>query len=63
MMICYKTEMQKIPANCNECALCRPKWGVATCPLPWKNGGQTIRKPCISKRHPNCPLIEVKDGE
>lgn len=62
-MIFYETTMQAIPANCNECALSRPKWGVAQCPLPWKSG-QEMRKPCTIKRPKECPLVEIrKDDE
>lgn len=63
-MIFYKTTMKDIPANCNECALARPVWGVAECPLPWKNCGQEMRKPCTRKRPKECPLVAIrKDDE
>lgn len=52
-MICIKTEMKEMPKNCSEC------WVL--CEFPCENNGyeNIVKEEFFSKRHKNCPLIEV----
>ena len=56
-MILYKTDFQEMPNNCAECKL--------NCRLPCKKNcfEPIIRKQYLAKRHPGCPLIEIKEGD
>lgn len=57
-MIVYKTSLEEIPQNCNDC---KCHW----CRLPIKsnNSGYTdeIKKAYLAKRHKDCPLREVEE--
>ena len=52
-MICIKTEMREMPKNCGEC------WVL--CALPCENNDceNIVKEEYFSKRHKECPLIEV----
>lgn len=51
--ICYVTTMTEIPKNCGECTL---ELCVKPC---WQNDYEKIKKPYWTKRHKECPLIEI----
>lgn len=54
-MIYRTTGMTKMPSNCLDCKECM-------CWLPYTKGlKDRILKPYLNKRHPNCPLIEIKN--
>ena len=57
-MICIKTTMQELPKNCWECK-------VLHCNLPQKKNTykDEMKKVFSTKRHEDCPLIELKEGE
>ena len=56
-MIYWKTLMKEIPTNCADCKL------VEWCPYPVKADGVHIRKSCVTKRHKDCPLVEVTEDK
>ena len=56
-MIYWKTLMKEIPPNCADCKL------VEWCPYPVKADGVHIRKSCVTKRHKDCPLVEVTEDK
>ena len=53
-MIVYMTEITEMPANCVDCVM-------RECALPLKARvyTPTIKKRYASKRHPDCPLLEL----
>ena len=52
--IVYVTTMTELPENCLECTL-------ELCTKPcWQNDYEKIKKPYRTKRHRNCPLIEME---
>ena len=55
-MIAVKTEMHKMPANCQECKL--GQW--LECRRGCKAGKPEIKKSCLTKRAKDCPLVEVQ---
>lgn len=55
-MIVIKTNMGSMPGNCNEC-------GNELCPLPLNRRGDMLLKKYLTKRHEECPLVEIGEGE
>lgn len=55
-MIAARTNMGSMPANCMECA-------NEFCPLPLSKRGDTLLKKYLRKRHEECPLVEIREGE
>lgn len=54
-MIVYKvSQLEKIPENCKECAF-------EICTLPEKMNRPEIKKEYFTKRHKNCPLMELEE--
>jgi hypothetical protein len=58
--ICYVTTMTELPANCLECT-------VFGCDLPNRKNRSGVTDICKiayrTKRHKDCPLIEVEENE
>lgn len=52
----FETNMDKIPESCVKCTV----WESGKCTLPDKVNGMEIQKRYTSKRHRECPLVEVK---
>ena len=57
-MICIKTEMKEMPKNCIE------YWVLCELPCACENNDceNIVKEEYYSKRHNNCPLIEVIKG-
>lgn len=55
-MIAIKTSMKCMPGNCKEC-------GNELCPLPLNKNRDTLVKKYLTKRHEECPLVEIGEGE
>lgn len=56
-MIVYKIEtMDKIPESCQECK-------ASFCSLPEKKNKPELNKAYLTKRHKNCPLMEIKEAK
>lgn len=55
-MIVWKTKLDTIPQNCRECPLVH-------CTMPESRRGDKILKAYMNKRHPACPLIEIKEAQ
>lgn len=56
-MIYYKTTMKEMPKSCQECSM-------MDCSLPVcaRRYGPQIIKTYRTKRHPQCPLVELKEN-
>jgi len=55
-MIVYVTSMDAMPANCMDCKM--------ACTYPTSARDNTrVLKPYVTKRHPKCPLREIKKDE
>lgn len=53
-MLVYKLDaMDKMPESCKDCK-------AYFCSLPLKRGKPEIKKEYLTKRHKNCPLMEVE---
>ena len=50
------TNMEKIPNSCLKCMV----WQGGNCTLPDKVNGVEMQKRYMSKRHRECPLVEVE---
>lgn len=57
MSLYYKVDMEKLPENCNECTF-------HFCRLPLKNNKYEpeLKKEYMTKRHKECPLKEIEEG-
>lgn len=55
-MIVIRTGMVTMPVNCKEC-------GNELCPLPLNKRGDMLLKKYLTKRHEDCPLVEIGEGE
>lgn len=55
-MICIKTEMKEMPKNCSEC------WVLCEFPCENNDYENIVKEEYFSKRHKDCPLIEVTNG-
>ncbi|MBQ7289050.1 MAG: hypothetical protein IJW78_04900 [Clostridia bacterium] len=55
-MIVYKTRVDTIPTSCGNCPL---YW----CVIPTNKDGSALLKRYVTRKHPDCPLIEIKEAQ